>query len=537
MFKSMGIMLENSFYTSYNGFLFYLQKIPLLGKLIKDKFYNIQFFKNLAVFLGVVFKLIESIIKKIIYFNIIKFILSYIFGEFDLTLSKEYILSFMIILSVVGFVQTIDYFSGEKDDYIFVKLMRLRAKEYYRSKIYFDLIFNLISYTVVFGIIFSDMGFSFIDAFSYGALLFGLRIFSIMAFSKTFKFKGKKRNRLNLFLIIFFMAIAIIYLIYSVYNLSVGNYLFWQGRISYNRPIFLILSLICLSSSSILLYKTRIIENVAKIVLRKEIFSIDIEEVTTQSLKLDDKDLEETTTSREFENYKGIEYINRLFFHRFKKKFYKPIKVKSIIIAVLAIGINLLISRLEIKLDKESMEFFKYGFCLVGFLAGFLIYMGDRFTRLCFYNMDRFLMKNNFYRSPEFLSQAIKIRFKKMVTYNSPMLLILILGLIGILIQVGVPWYSYGLTILFSILGMVFFNFHYLYAYYLLQPFTENMETKNPVYSIFNIFAYYIIIVLMTLVQKFKWLALSGILAFIILYVVLGFILVMKFSHKRFKLR
>lgn len=534
MFKSMAIILENSFYTSYNSFLFYLQKIPLLGKLIKDKFYKVQFLKNIAVFLGLVLDLIGAIIKKIIYFFVIKFILSFVFGEFDLILNKEYILSFMIILSLVGFVQTIDYFSGNQDDYIFVKLMRLRAKDYYRSKIYFDLIFNLISYTLVFGIIFSDLGFSFVDAFSYGAFLFGLRIFSIMAFSKTFKFKGKKRDRLNLFLIIFFMAIAIIYLIYSVYNLSVGNYLFWQGRISYNRTIFLILSLICLSSSSILLYKTRIIENVARIVLRKEIFTWDISELTTDGLKLDDKDLEETTTSREFENYKGIEYINRIFFQRFKKKFYKPIKVKSIIIAVLAIGINLLISRLEIKLDKE---FYKYGFCLVGFLAGFLIYMGDKFTRLCFYNMDRFLMKNNFYRSPEFLSQAIKIRFKKMVTYNSPMLLILILALIGILIQVGVPWYSYGLTILFSILGMVFFNFHYLYAYYLLQPFTENMETKNPVYSIFNIFAYYIIIVLMTLVQKFKWLALSGILAFIILYVVLGFILVMKFSHKRFKLR
>jgi hypothetical protein len=174
---------------------------------------------------------------------------------------------------------------------------------------------------------------------------------------------------------------------------------------------------------------------------------------------------------------------------------------------------------------------------LIGFLAGFLIYIGDKFTRTCFYNMDRFLMKNAYYRSPDLLKDAIKIRFKKMVYFNMPMLIILIFGLIGILYQVKTPWFSYLLTIIFSILGMAFFNFHYLYTYYLIQPFTENMEMKNPLYSILNIFAYYIAIMLMVIVEKFRWLAIGGILIFLFTYIILGFILVTKFSYKRFKLR
>lgn len=536
MFKAYGIILENSFYTTYNNILFYLQKIPLLGKIIKDKLYKVHFLGKLAVVLGIIFEFIGSILKKIAYYFVIKTILDYIFNKFDISLSKEYILSFLIVLSVVGFVKTVDYFSASRDDYIFVKLMRLAPRDYYRSKIYYKIFFNIISYSLVFGIIFIDLGFSFIDAFSYGTLLFGLRIFSILAFTNTYKLTEKKRDRLNLILIFSFFGLIIVYLAYSIFCILKGVDLFWQGSISYNRTVFFILGSLCLISSCFLLFKTNIFEMMAKLVLRRDIFSVDMDEISSQGLGLDEKDLEGNVSKGEFESYKGIEYINRIFFQRFKKKFYKPVKVKTLIILLIGLGANFLVSRLTLT-DKESLDFFTYGFCLIGFLAGFLAYVGDRFTRLCFYNMDRFLMKNNFYRSPALLKDAIKIRFKKMVAYNMPMLVILILSMFGILLQVKTPRFSYLLTLIFSILGMVFFNFHYLYTYYLIQPFTVNMEMKSPLYSIFNIFSYYIVIMLMVAVNKYRWTAIIGILIFVSIYIILGFLLVSKFSYKRFKLR
>lgn len=171
--------------------------------------------------------------KNFAYYYFIKFILGSILKNFDLELTKSYLLSFMILLSVVGFEKTIDYFSASKEDYIFVKLMRLSPRDYYRSKIYYEVFFDLISYTLVFGIIFADLGFSFVDAFAYGAFLFGLRIFAILAFTGIYKFRCKKRDRFNLILMFVLFGLVLIYLAYSIVWILRGKSLFWEGNISY----------------------------------------------------------------------------------------------------------------------------------------------------------------------------------------------------------------------------------------------------------------------------------------------------------------
>lgn len=148
MFKACSIILENAFYTGYNGILFYLQKIPLLGKIFKDKLYKVTFLGKFAVFMGLLFEFIGSIIKKIAYFSVIKYMLKFVFSKFDLVLTKEYLISFLLVLSLVGFVKTIDYFAAKKDDYIFVKLMRLSPNDYYRAKIYYEVFFYILSYPI-----------------------------------------------------------------------------------------------------------------------------------------------------------------------------------------------------------------------------------------------------------------------------------------------------------------------------------------------------------------------------------------------------
>lgn len=398
MFKAIEVILENSFYKSYNGILFYLQKIPLFGKLIKDSLYKVHVLGNLIVFCGIIFELIGSILKKILYYLLIKNILLYIFGKFEISLSPQYILSFFIVLSVVGFIQTIDYFSAYRDDYIYVKLMRIEPRDYYRSKIYYNVFFNIISYTLVFGIVFNNLGFVMKDAFSYACFLFGLRIFAIIGNTNLYKIKKKKRERINFIITILFLIIFVIYLAYVLYMTITKANLFWENKISYNSDIFFIVSIIVLTLSFILLYKTKKIEQVSKINLRRDLFEIDID-INTSSLKLENQDLEGKIKTGNFEKYKGIEYINRIFFDRFKSKFYKPIRNRFIVVFILLLIANIMISRLNIT-KKEDLEFFTYGFPLIGLLAGFLIYIGDKFTRICFYNMDRFLMKNNFYRSP-----------------------------------------------------------------------------------------------------------------------------------------
>lgn len=132
------------------------------------------------------------------------------------------------------------------------------------------------------------------------------------------------------------------------------------------RNLFLIIGLVLILSSSLVLYRSQVPARVGKIVLRREIFAIDMDDVAAESFGLKDKDLEGDIEERNFDSYRGIEYINRIFFQRFKKKFYKTVKIKSAIVLVLALVANLLISRLSLN-DADAMDYFTYGFCLIGF--------------------------------------------------------------------------------------------------------------------------------------------------------------------------
>ena len=89
MFKASTLILENSFYTTYNNILFYLQKIPLLGKIFKDKLYKVSFLGKFAVFLGLLFEFIGSIIKKIAYFFVIKYMVKFVFSDLTWYLQKN----------------------------------------------------------------------------------------------------------------------------------------------------------------------------------------------------------------------------------------------------------------------------------------------------------------------------------------------------------------------------------------------------------------------------------------------------------------
>lgn len=65
MYKAMGIILEYAFYTSYNSILFYLQKIPLLGKFLKDRLFRVHKLGKLAVFFGIISEFFWSLIKNL----------------------------------------------------------------------------------------------------------------------------------------------------------------------------------------------------------------------------------------------------------------------------------------------------------------------------------------------------------------------------------------------------------------------------------------------------------------------------------------
>ena len=125
-----------------------------------------------------------------------------------------------------------------------------------------------------------------------------------------------------------------------------------------------------------------------------------------------------------------------------------------------------------------------------------------------------------------------------MLKYNS---LPFIVALIGLLIT----YYHWELfdrqsvlvMVISLISGYVFMTFHFLFAYYMFQPFTNQMKVKNPIYSGVLNFVLYVLYFSMVKLSSYTQELVFGFFIFVVLYVVLGIIVVYLFGPKRFKLR
>ena len=147
-------------------------------------------------------------------------------------------------------------------------------------------------------------------------------------------------------------------------------------------------------------------------------------------------------------------------------------------------------------------------------------------------------MKNNYYRKPEYLLEAIWIRFKIAIRYNTPIFLLLSVGLTVLYFVAGgrsIPILL--LALLSTLVMMVFFSVHFLFLYYLIQPYTENMENKSPIYSIATFVTFYAPAILIQVTDVLSPKVVLIIYGFILVYLVVGLFAVTKLAPKRFKLR
>lgn len=537
MLKSKKILLEKSFYNAYNPFIHLLQKTPLIGKAIPDSLYKIGALKNILIFLGLIVEIGKSLLFKTLYFLAVRFFTIKVLQTAGYEFSYKYFLNLLFIMAIAGSYKVLGYFDGDKEDYLMIKQIGIAPEDYYSNKIFTSILLDLFAYTLVFTNFLKDYGINYFDIFALICLLSASRIFFVFTFSKLSLIEKNKRDWIYLVLSLFFMSIPLLFVIITVFIPSIKEYQFIVVDLEFltSRPLEIIYVLL-LILSVYKFYKSNMINSLIEKTLRYDNFNVQIEDLQTEAYRVKEEDLdfekEEVST-----DYKGIDYINRIFFKRLKRPFSKSSRNRTIVVALSGIALILIIYFTGVYREAEFIDYLGNTMPLISFLLGLFVYMGDRFTRLCFFNMDRWLMKYNFYRKPSILRQSILIRFKYMIKFNLPILIVLILISSGMLLLIGASRDVYILNFVFSILGMMFFNFHYLFMYYLFQPFTEGLKEKSFGYSILNVLAYYIIINALKAFSEIGTTLYYIIGIFVLIYIIIGFISVRLFAHKRFKLQ
>lgn len=264
-----------------------------------------------------------------------------------------------------------------------------------------------------------------------------------------------------------------------------------------------------------------------------EILQLDSSRMKQMEVALDEKSY--TSEELQYQTEKtGYAFLNDLFFRRHKHLIYKPVRFRLVMMTVLWLAGTLLIIMLkdDMKLTKDILEL------LPPFVfLSYILSISQRVCKAMFMNCDVSLLHYSYYRRKEAVLVNFRLRLKKLCFYNLLLIMVLCLYMNITVVLAGLP-YTLSTLLLFDFALLclaVFFSVHYLFVYYIFQPYNEQFDMKNPFMSILNGMVYLFCYFCMRLDGNLVFVC--GVLAATILYIPIALTLVYRLSPKTFHLK
>ncbi|HEM3496374.1 hypothetical protein NKE60_08205 [Streptococcus suis] len=201
-------------------------------------------------------------------------------------------------------------------------------------------------------------------------------------------------------------------------------------------------------------------------------------EYTRQGLQMQAKLNMET--GKDLSHLSGMTYLNALLFDR-----YRSILTKKLLFRLgCLLAIILFLEGIR-WFSKEDIEISNANY-IEGlpftFMVMYAASMGKAVAQMVFVNCDISMLHYPFYREAKTIIAGFHYRFLQTVKLNAAFSGSLLLALI-IFTRAQLPIETYLLTALLLLSLTALFSFHDLFIYYILQPFTKDMEVVNPVYK------------------------------------------------------
>lgn len=523
MIKTFNISfkLRNTYKT--NSIIYMLKSIPLVKKLLPSTLYASHGLKTLANIIAALIEIGSVFLGKILY---LLFMVVAALKLMNAT-SPDAFVHVFFFLSLVGGLMNTHLFKPTKDKYYAMILMRMDAREYTLSNYLYFLLkmaVGFLPFTLLFG---KMMGVATVACLIMPFFVCAVKLI-VAAVALHDSRDGEKVRNENLPSVIVWPGIAL---------LLIAAYLplFWGYAM--NQTVFLALCGITMAAGVFCFayvwrfgkYRTfcRTLMTSDSLVMNT-VSSGQIAQKTY--LKKIETDLSQTS------NKSGYAYFNELFMKRHSKILTKAAKKISLISAgVLAATVVAGYYRPDIMpgINKMLLTYFPYALLIMYFVN-----RGRTITTALFMNCDHSMLTYRVYRQPKAILALFTERLKYVSAINLLPASVIALGLPLLLYVSGGTTNPINYLVLtVSILMMsVFFSVHTLVLYYLLQPYNAEMETKNPVYVIFNIVTYYICFFAAGKVVSTLTFGI-GITIFCVLYVIIALILVYRLAPKTFKLR
>lgn len=113
------------------------------------------------------------------------------------------------------------------------------------------------------------------------------------------------------------------------------------------------------------------------------------------------------------------------------------------------------------------------------------ITVADKSCRAMFYNCDKDLLRYAWYRKPKVILRSFGIRLRRVALYNGLVAGALCLAAAGFCLISGTGIFTADLALFCAALLLLslLFTAHHLCLYYIFQPYSESLKTKNPLFS------------------------------------------------------
>ena len=524
-----------------NGFLYFLRKIPWLGKKISSNVYRSYDLKQTLFVMVAIFSILSEIGLKVLYIAGSAFLVDIIDSlihpyEASMELQESLLAGvFVWFVLTVLYMNIYNIWNSAVDlkTLQFIDNFNLEKKSFIKSKTLIDAMLHAIYYIPI-AIITGWLLDSLIIGFSIPMIyLVGIFISNYLARLVSSRYFA----RLQMMDIILMIGSAVVALIVGILLPIFIGVAWFQTAIS--SPVGLILNFIIafVSLYAIITFK-REDYYLSLIIQRSVLIDINVSDnaILTSTTKNIQNKMTVTDSNVKFCNKKGSSYLNALLFNRCKREFQKIILLRliaSAIIIVAFIGLNLFVDDLY---DGVSDWTTLLNLIFIPVWVS-LFSVGRKVVQTVFLNCDNAMLHYPFYRTKKVILSGFYDRLKRTFLLNGVLAIapIVIAFIIGF--NTGFSFIMNTFVVLISLLAL--FSFHELFLYYILQPFADDMQVKNPLYSIItgiSSFALWIFIG-SSGDAIFELPMLFTIILVIVtaIYIVIGLILIAKFAKKTFK--
>jgi hypothetical protein len=521
-----------------NLFLYYFKKIPLIGKIFSDKIYQELSLKKMLSYVAFIIKSLTNLVLSVLSVGLAFFLPSVLFYKNQSAGSSfsafVYLFFVLSILSEVFLFSEI--FEPTRNKVIAIRLMHFPLKEYLLTQFYYKLISGFICSLPVYILFTLLLKGTFLQALLFPFLITCSKLvgeaLQILLFQKL-----KKNIRLQTPL---YFGLAVLFLV-AAYVPVVFHLPVFKANFIFSIPFIIFIVILGMLSIRFIQSYTHYSTIFLTLSTSKKL-TVDSKKAAREAsfadVKLKDTDYTVSLQHQDKFNHKsGYAYLNAIFFERHRRMILKPMYISLLLIAIIffaAVIANQFVSAIA----EHYMNGIIKGFPSFIFIMYLLsIQLCQRTTKAMFYNCDISLLRYAYYRKKSVILSNFRIRLKKVIIINGlPSLAItLSLFLFGLIIDSGRIAEIVPILVLIPLLS-VFFSVHHLFMYYVLQPYTTELNVKNPLYRIIDGIMYFVCYLCLQIHEAPKNFVLL-VFVITIIYTITALILILKYAPKNFKVK